>query len=185
MMESRRTVHNTFNARRRAGGLASLSAAFLMTTGCATTLKIPEEAVAISEFSATKMQSEDPLQQAEGHLTFLHYVLANGGEDFRPYFETSPELMVILDDYKNLDESGQERVRDILNNVDYMRPSTRLEAMEQLADILPGFQDPLESAPEQNGNGDNLHREPARTVSVRKDDNRLIFDLSGSGPGGP
>lgn len=180
-MKSRASAQDIFNTKRRAGGLASLSAAFLMT-GCATTLNIPEEAVAVSEFSATKMQSSDPLQQAEGHLTFLHYVLANGGEDFTPYFETSPELMVILDDYKNLDESGQERVRDILNNVDYMRPSTRLEAMEQLAEILPAFQNPLETAPEQGKNSGESHRETAKTVSVRRDQDRLVFDLSGSAP---
>lgn len=181
-MDLNTRIQNVFNDNRRlAGRLVSLSAAF-MITGCTTTLNVPADAVAFSKYSSTIMQSDNPLEQAQGRLSFLHYALTKGGDEFAQYYESSPELAVVWNDYQKLDKADQKRVRDILNEVNYVRPGTRMEAMEKLAEILPSFQNISEKTPEVPK--PEMHEEP-ETVTVERNEGRLVFHLSGNSPDGP
>lgn len=110
-------------------------------TGCAQKLLIPPQVAAVTQHAANQANSNDAMLRAEGHMTLLHYLLVNGGEKYKPYFETHISLRLVLDDFGKMSEGEREQVREILQEIEFNKPATRLAAMEKLATILPSFKD--------------------------------------------
>lgn len=148
--------------------LAGCAAAFTLSA-CATTINVPEEAVAFSSYSSAMMLSENVHDRVVGRLNFLHYVVAQGGDDLEPYFETSPELAIVLEDYARLNDDDKASVQEILDDMDPSQSGARLRAIDELSTILPGF-DLRSTTPD-------LPESSTTRVEVTRNDSRLVFTL--------
>ena len=153
-----------------AAAFAALSAA-----ACATTINVPEDAVVISQYASSMMQSESPVDQAMGQLAFLEYAASVGDEDFTAYFESSPELAIVWADYNSLDSDQQEEVDNILSQVDYDRPATRITALQELSEILPSFE--LSGEMNNTENASHSSQPQSQTVTAENQNGIWTFRL--------
>lgn len=164
-------------------GIASLGLAFYLSA-CATNIHVPEEAVTTASYATSLMQSPHISDQVQGHLVFMHYAIHHGGQDLGPYFESSPELALIWNDYSGISHDERDEVKKILEEVDFNRPATRVKAIEELALILPSFkrlEDKLDTKKSADGSG--LKDYPDQISVYRDNQGKLIFDIT-PGPAG-
>ena len=176
----RNTLKSTFSGS--VGRLFAAGALATTLSACANNIYVPEEAVTVGNYAGAMMNpARSVSDQVMGRLTFLHYAVTHGGEELAPYFKSSPELSIIWNDYEELSDSDKEKAMEILEGVDFNKPATRVDAIDELAEILPSFdRSTYSQAKKDDSNSNKQDSDPSRQVEInarQQENGKWVFQL--------